>query len=60
MVKSAKCPKCGSEWYDVQVIWETYETNTDILVRVSRVRCDDCSHEYNVREFFVFSYSEND
>ena len=59
VVKSARCPKCGSEWYDIQVIWETYEVNTDILVRESRAKCDECGQEYNIKEYFNFDYSEN-
>lgn len=58
-----KCPKCGSNMYDVEYIEETnrmYDHNYDneCVTQTVKVTCC-CGHQFSVQEKFIFVNAEN-
>ena len=54
----AKCPKCGSEWYDIYSV-EEYDYNGETVSVLVKAKCDDCNEKFWVRETFKFIKSIN-
>ena len=53
-----KCPKCGSEWYDSLYIESRDLLLDNTLVELEKVQCEDCKHEYFIRNFYIYHHSE--
>lgn len=54
-----KCPKCGSDDYDVLFI-EDWEYNSNGAIAHVKAKCENCEKEFWVKELFKFKDAIND
>lgn len=58
-----RCPKCGSNMYDVEYVEETnrmydHARNNDCVTQIVKVTCC-CGHQFLVKEKFIFADAKN-
>lgn len=52
-----KCPKCGirGDYYTPLATLET-NFNDDRMIKINRVECDECRHQFLVRDVYKIKY----
>lgn len=53
-----RCPKCKGEFYTITCI-KDYDENDEGVIRISKVKCDDCNAKFTIREILAFVRDEN-